>query len=187
MYWKVPRMVLVSVKGRCSVGTSDEPVLPKPGLVSFASPKSSSFAPDFVRMRFPGFRSRWTTPWRCALSRASAISIPETQSLFERKWPFLQALGERVALEVLHDDVIDTILATDVVERANMRMTQAGNGAGLSLEALPALGVVGEVLGKNLDGDEPAESRVLGFVDLSHAAPAEDGQDPVGTHAGSSV
>ena len=55
------------------VGTIDElpPVMARP--LAFANPKSSNFAPDFVSMMLPGFRSRWTIPWRCALSSASAI------------------------------------------------------------------------------------------------------------------
>ena len=48
------------------------------GRVSFARPKSSSFAPVFVSMMLPGLRSRWTMPARCALSSASAISIADT-------------------------------------------------------------------------------------------------------------
>ena len=30
------------------------------------APKSSSFAPDLVNITLPGFRSRWTSPRRCA-------------------------------------------------------------------------------------------------------------------------
>jgi hypothetical protein len=57
MYWKVPRIVPSVVSGRASVGIS---VSPFTGAASetCASPKSSSFAPDFVRMTLPGFRSR---------------------------------------------------------------------------------------------------------------------------------
>ena len=40
-----------------------------------ANPKSSSFAPALVSMMLPGFRSRWMIPYRCALSKVSAISI----------------------------------------------------------------------------------------------------------------
>ncbi len=47
------------------------------GATAFARPKSSSFTPDFVSMTLPGFKSRCTIPCRCALSSASAISIPK--------------------------------------------------------------------------------------------------------------
>ena len=49
-----------------------------PGIrseASFASPKSSTFAPFFVIMMLPGFRSRWITPLACAAARASTIWI----------------------------------------------------------------------------------------------------------------
>ena len=46
------------------------------GATALASPKSRGFTPDFVSITLEGFRSRWTIPWRCALSSASAISIP---------------------------------------------------------------------------------------------------------------
>src|SRR5579871_6935826 len=48
---------------------------PEENVLGLARPKSISLAPDFVSMTFPGFRSRWTMPERCALSRASATSI----------------------------------------------------------------------------------------------------------------
>ena len=47
-----------------------------PSAAVFASPKSSSFAPDFVSMTLPGLRSRWVMPWRCAACRAEAICWP---------------------------------------------------------------------------------------------------------------
>ena len=68
----LPRMV------PCSVSASASLVDASPyGPVgfSFANPKSRSFAPAFVSMMLPGFRSRCVTPWRWALSRASAISM----------------------------------------------------------------------------------------------------------------
>ena len=37
------------------------------------NPDTPRFAPDFVNMTLPGFRSRCTMPARCALSSASAI------------------------------------------------------------------------------------------------------------------
>ena len=72
MYCNVPRIVPWAVMGTV-VCTIDEllPVMACP--LAFANPKSSNFAPDFVSMMLPGFRSRWTIPWRCALSSASAI------------------------------------------------------------------------------------------------------------------
>jgi hypothetical protein len=41
----------------------------------FDKPKWSSFAPAFMIMTLPGFKSRWTIPARCAASIVSAISM----------------------------------------------------------------------------------------------------------------
>ena len=78
MYWKVPRMVPCCVRccGDAIVGSDVAPEVCAAGARTFARPKSRSLAPLFVSMTFPGLRSRWTIPWRCALSSASAICIP---------------------------------------------------------------------------------------------------------------
>ena len=81
MYWNVPSTVPRSVRGRLaciSVARREslEVETPAAPAWNFARPKSSSFTPDFVSITLPGFRSRWTIPCRCALSSASAISIP---------------------------------------------------------------------------------------------------------------
>ncbi len=58
MYWKVPRIAPCAVRSGGVVGSVDNVA---PGTVDapiFASPKSSSFAPDFVSMMLPGLRSR---------------------------------------------------------------------------------------------------------------------------------
>ena len=77
MYWNVPRIVPSCVRFcgllPITVG-SDVTADCTGGAIAFASPKSSSFTPDFVIITLPGFRSRCTIPCRCALSSASAIS-----------------------------------------------------------------------------------------------------------------
>jgi hypothetical protein len=72
MYWNVPRSTPASVSGFSTVASTERP--PAAGAATLARPKSSSFAPVRVSMMLPGFRSRWTTPLRWALSRRSAIS-----------------------------------------------------------------------------------------------------------------
>ena len=79
-------------------------------VASFAKPKSSSFTPLFVSMTLPGLRSRCTMPARCALSSASAIWIAIRQRLVERQRAFGQSIGERLPVEVLHDEIVDAVL-----------------------------------------------------------------------------
>ena len=101
----------------------------------------------------------------------------DAERLFERERAFFQSLGKRLALEQLHDDEVDTVLATDVVERADVRMVQARDRARLLLEALLELGVIGKMRRQHLDGDGAIEPCVPGFVDLAHTAGADGRED----------
>ena len=70
------------------------------------------------------------------------------QRLIQRQRAFFQPLGQRVALQVLHDQEVDPVLLPDVVERADVRVVQAGDGLRLALEPLLEVGVGGDVLGE---------------------------------------
>ena len=54
-----------------------------------------------------------------------------------------------------------------------MRMVQAADRAGFTLEAFPALRVGGEVFRKDFDGNRAAQSGVGGAIHLSHTAGTE--------------
>ena len=77
----------------------------------------------------------------------------------------------------------DAVLFADVVQRADVRVVQAGDGLRFALEALLHLGVVGEVRRQDLDRDRAVQPRVGGLVDLAHAAGAEGAGDFVRTEA----
>ena len=76
MYWNVPRRVPSVVRGFAFVSSVESGSELGRAAPCLARPKSRSFVPDRVSITFPGLRSRWTIPWRCALSNASAISAP---------------------------------------------------------------------------------------------------------------
>ena len=57
------------------------------------------------------------------------------QRLIERQRPFLEARGERLALEMRHDQVVRAVDAANVVDAADVRMVQRGDRPGLALEA----------------------------------------------------
>ena len=90
-----------------------------------------------------------------------------------------QAVGQRLTFDVLHDDEVDPIVLTDVVERADVRMIQLRDRSGLTLEPLSSPGVFCEMLGQHLDGHRPAEAGVLGLVDFTHAASPDAGDESV--------
>ncbi len=58
-------------------------------------------------------------------------------------------------------------IANELSEASVVRVVQAGNGLGLALEPLLQIGVCGDVLGEDLDGDRAVQTGVAGFVDLA--------------------
>ena len=64
----------------------------------------------FVSMMLPGFRSRCTMPARCAVSSASAIWIAIVSAWSSGSGPFGQAIGQRLAFEILHDEKVGAVL-----------------------------------------------------------------------------
>ena len=76
MYAAVPRITPAAVPRAVSVGEYEIDGFETVASLSkiFARPKSSSFTrPSGVIFTFAGFRSRWTMPFSCAASSASAI------------------------------------------------------------------------------------------------------------------
>jgi hypothetical protein len=64
-------------------------LLPLPASpVARARPKSISLAPLFVSMMLPGFKSRCTTPARCARLSASATCTPTLNNSCSGSGPF---------------------------------------------------------------------------------------------------
>jgi hypothetical protein len=95
--------------------------------------------------------------------------------------PSFEFVGEGLAFEILHDEVISPVLVPDVEQRANMSMRQGGNRFGFALETRLQLGISG---GQNLDGDDPIQARVAGAIDFAHAARASQRDDFVRAEAG---
>ena len=54
-----------------------------------------------------------------------------------------------------------------IVERADVRMIEAGDRLRFAIEALLHVGVTGKVHGQNLDGDRAVQARVRGLIDLA--------------------
>ena len=112
---------------------------------------------------------------------------PVAQGLLEGKRAPLQPLGEGLAFQVLHDQVVDPILPAEVVEDADVGMIQGGDGPGLTLEALAQVRASCQLRREDLDRHRPIEPRVPGPVDLAHAAGAEQRGDLVRPEARAGV
>ncbi len=122
---------------------------------------------------FAGFKSRWVMPWACGFLQRLRDFRADFQDLIERQRAFAEAIGERLALEIFHDQEVHAVLRADVVQRADVGMIQRRNRAGLALHALFQFGVGGKMIGENLDGDVASEAGVAGAVHLAHSTRTE--------------
>ena len=103
------------------------------------------------------------------------------QQLRERQRAPAQALGKRLPVEELHDQEVGTLLRAHIVEMADLRMIQRGNGTSFALETLLEFGIGGKMSRENLDGNGAIETRVFRAIDLAHAPCAEGRLDFIGT------
>ena len=69
---------------------------------------------------------------------------------------------------------VDPILMSDVMQGADMRMAQRGDGARLALEALPRTLVGAHVRRQYLDRDRAIQPGIPSLVDLTHPARADE-------------
>jgi hypothetical protein len=84
------------------------------------------------------------------------------------------AILDRAAAEVLHDDERALVPLADVVDRDGVRLAREPRGRErLAHEATANRLVLRVALGEDLDGDGAAERRVGGAVDVAHAAVAD--------------
>jgi hypothetical protein len=76
------------------------------------------------------------------------------------------------AIQKLHGDKRTPIVLADFVDRADVGMIKSGRSAGLPPKTFQSLWVLRDIFRKKLQCDEAPELGVLGFVDLTHLAPA---------------
>ena len=99
---------------------------------------------------------------------------PVTEDLVRWERTGNELLRQRLPLQKFHDEKVDAVLVTDVVERADVRVRQRRDRLRLPLEALTHLGVRGQMRWEDFDRDGPVQPRVLRPIDLPHS-PAPSG------------
>ena len=92
-----------------------------------------------------GFRSRWTIPFSCAASSASAIWRAIVSASDDRQGPALEALRERRALDQLEDQRGDAVGLLQSVDRPDVGMIQRREKAGFARETGATLRIGREV------------------------------------------
>src|SRR5271163_5054149 len=86
---------------------------------------------------------------------------------------------ERDAFQVFHGDEGASLKLADVMDGADIRMVQGGRCLSLTLKAAQGLRVFGDVVGKELEGNETMQASVLSLVHDAHAAPTQFLDDAV--------
>ena len=103
----------------------------------------------------------------------------------QRQRAVLQPPREGHAVDVLHHQEDRRAVLTDVMERADIRMGDAGDGARFVAEPFdPAARRVHELAREQLDGDGPIEPRIARTVDFAHSPGTERCQDLERAEAG---
>ena len=78
-----------------------------------------------------------------------------------------------MALDVLHDVIVNAVLATDTVDRHNVGMMERGGGVRFDLETLKMLLVESGREGQRLECDATLQGKLHGFINDAHAAPTD--------------
>ena len=86
---------------------------------------------------------------------------------------------QRQPLQKFHGNEGSPIGLVDFVDRADVRVVQRGRGLGLPLKTAEGLRVVGEFVGKELQGDVATELEVFRLVHHTHAPAADLAEDAV--------
>ena len=88
-------------------------------------------------------------------------------------------MPERLPLQQFHSDEGLTNGFVNLVDRADVRVVQRGRSLGFPLETAEGLRVVGEFVGKELQGDVATELQVFRLVHHTHAPAADPAEDAV--------
>jgi hypothetical protein len=88
---------------------------------------------------------------------------------------------ERLALEEFHHDEVDVVLASDIVQGADVLVRQRRDGPRLALEAETTARIGHGRRRQDLHRHPPPETRVDGFEDLAHSAGTDAPDDFIRT------
>ena len=105
----------------------------------------------------------------------------DLQCLGERDGTALQAALQGLAFDQLQHQEVDGVGLLEAVDRADVGVVERRQQLGFALEPGEPVGVGGEVVGEDLDGDVALQLGVTGAVDLPHTPRAERFQDLVMT------
>jgi hypothetical protein len=91
----------------------------------------------------------------------------------------LFSAGQVLAFHELHQDEITSLGAFQAVHRCDVRVLDGGQKAGFAAQSVDGLRILGQGAGQQLDGDASLQSRILGEINVAHAALTELLQDSI--------
>jgi hypothetical protein len=139
--------------------------------ITAARPKSSTLTnPCGVTFTLAGFKSRWTIPFSCAASGASAICLARCRAVSTGSGPWSVSPGTSFH----HQSVL-----FDSVGLRNIWIIQGRELLGFALEAGQQFHVLCESLGEGLDCYFTIKFDVARPIDLPNAPCADRGEDLV--------
>jgi len=98
---------------------------------------------------------------------------------FRFQSPPANAMLECQAVQKLHGQEEMAVFLTNLMDRADIRMVKRRSGAGFAAEAFQCLGILRDIVGRNLSATNRPSEIVFGLVNHAHAAPAEFLDDAV--------
>jgi hypothetical protein len=99
------------------------------------------------------------------------------QYLLDRERSLIQTVGEGFAFQVFHNQKIDAVLMTDIVERADVRMVQGRNRTCFAFKPLLCVRIGRKMCRKDLNRDRALQPRITSAIHFAHAAGAERRDD----------
>ncbi len=100
----------------------------------------------------------------------------DLQRLFNRDRSRLQPVGQRLALDQLHDEQVATVGFFESVQRGNVRVIERRQDFCFPLEPRGAIRIERERVGKDLHRHVATKLHVVGAIHLAHA-PRSEGPD----------
>ena len=94
------------------------------------------------------------------------MSIACVKRLVERQSPVCESSGQRVAFEAFHDQEIDLVMTSDVVQGADVRVRERGNRLRFSREPGAHLRIECDACRQDLDRHRAIEARIRGAEDF---------------------
>ena len=131
-------------------------------------------------MMLAGFRSRCSTPSRCAAAEPGTKLARDLQGLVAHQAADApQQRGQVFAVHVFHGKKSQAVDFAHIVDAADVGVRNAARDADFVAEALQRIFVLVHGFGQKLQRHGLFQDQVVGAIDLAHAALAEDGDNPI--------